>query len=63
MHWLKRFSHPWSGMALGGGFGRVFRVGPQPVNISLAGFYKVEKPDAIGPDYTVRFTVQFLFPR
>jgi hypothetical protein len=47
---------------LGGGFGRVFRIGSQPVNCSLQGFYNVEKPDVVG-DWTIRFQLQFLFPR
>lgn len=48
---------------LGGGFGRVFRLGRQPMNASLQGFYNVVKPDLIGPDWTIRFTIQFLFPK
>ncbi len=30
---------------------------------SLAAFYNVEKPDNLGPDCTLRFQVQFLFPK
>jgi len=30
---------------------------------SLAAFYNVEKPDNLGPDWTLRFQVQFLFPK
>lgn len=48
---------------IGGGFGRVFLLGTQPINASLQAFYNVVKPDNIGPDWTIRFTVQFLFPR
>jgi hypothetical protein len=29
----------------------------------LQGYYNVEKPDDIGPDWSIRFTLQFLFPR
>ncbi len=47
---------------VGGGVGRVFRIGDQPVNVSLQGFYNVEKPDALG-DWTIRFQFQLLFPR
>jgi hypothetical protein len=46
----------------GGGFGKVHRFGKLPVNISLQYFYNVEHPDAAG-DSTVRFQVQFLFPK
>jgi len=47
---------------IGGGVGRVFRIGSQPVNCSFQGFYNVEKPDVVG-DWTLRFQVQLLFPR
>ena len=47
---------------VGGGVGRVFRIGDQPVNVSLQGFYNVEKPDVVG-DWTIRFQFQLLFPR
>ena len=48
---------------IGGGFGRVFLMGRQPVNMSLQYFHNVEKPNDIGPDWTLRGTVQFMFPR
>ncbi len=46
---------------LGGG-GRVFKIGPQPVNMSLQAYYNVEKPH-FGPDWSLRFTVALLFPK
>jgi hypothetical protein len=48
---------------IGGGFGRVFLLGRQPINASLQGFYNVERPDDFGPEWTIRFTIQFLFPK
>ena len=48
---------------IGGGFGRVFRVGSQPINASLQGFYNIEEPDNIGPEWSLRAVVQFMFPR
>ena len=48
---------------VGGGFGRVFRVGEQPVNAQFQAFYNVEKPDDIGPEWTARRQLQFLFPK
>jgi hypothetical protein len=48
---------------VGGGFGRVFRVGEQPVNAQFQAFYNVEKPDDIGPEWTARMQLQFLFPK
>jgi hypothetical protein len=47
---------------LGGGGGRVFKIGPQPVNMSLQAYYNVEKPQ-FGPDWSLRFTVALLFPK
>jgi len=47
---------------IGGGVGRLFRVGKQPVNIQLAGYYNVVHP-TLGPEWTVRLQIQFLFPK
>ncbi len=47
----------------GGGFGRVFRIGRQPVNAQVQAFYNVEKPDDIGPDWSTRLQLQFMFPK
>ena len=48
---------------VGGGFGRIFSVRQQPVNAQLQAFYNLEKPDEIGPDWSIRFQLQLLFPR
>jgi hypothetical protein len=34
---------------VGGGFGRVFRIGQQPVNAQVQAFYNIEKPDDWDP--------------
>jgi len=47
---------------LGLGIGQILRIGKQPVNVSLAYYTNVEKPD-FGPDYQVRLQVTFLFPK
>jgi hypothetical protein len=46
---------------IGGGVGRVFRVGSQPVNASLQAYANVAKPDLFG-DVTIRAQIQLLFP-
>jgi len=46
---------------VGGAVGKIFRVGPLPVNASLAALANVVRPNA-GPDWSLRFQVQFLFP-
>ena len=48
---------------VGGGFGRVFLMGGRPVNMSLQGFYNLEKPEDVGPEWSLRGVVQFMFPR
>jgi hypothetical protein len=49
---------------LGGGAGQIFKVfGKQPVNVSLQAYYNVARPDNIGPEWQMRFQMQFLFPR
>jgi len=47
---------------VGGGFGKVHRIGKLPVNFSFRAFYNVEKPEH-GGDWSTRFQVQMLFPR
>jgi hypothetical protein len=62
-NWKNNSGDTWT-VPFGGGVGRVFRVGSlPPINASLAAFYNVENPSNIGPDWTLRFTLQFLFPR
>lgn len=60
-NWDADSSNRWT-VPLGGGFGKVFHFGERPVNISLQGYYNVEKPELAG-DWTLRFQVQLLFPK
>jgi len=46
---------------VGGGFGRLFKVGDQPISASVQGFYNVVRPDN-GPTWTLRVFVSLLFP-
>ena len=46
----------------GGGAGKVFLIGKQPINASLQFFYNAEKPQHEG-DWQMRFQWTFLFPR
>ena len=61
-NWEADNDNTWT-VPLGGGFGRVFRVGQQNMNAQFQTFYNVEKPDDLGPDWTIRFQLQFLFPK
>jgi hypothetical protein len=47
---------------LGGGVGKIFRIGRQPMNAQIQGFYNVEKPD-FGAYWSLRLQLQFLFPK
>jgi len=47
---------------LGGGVGKLLRVGKLPVNIQLAAYGNVAKPE-FGPEWQLRFQIQFLFPK
>lgn len=60
-NWDKDSSDRWS-VPVGGGFGRIFRIGKQPVNAQFQSFYNVEKPD-FGEDWSLRFQFTFLFPK
>ncbi len=47
---------------VGGGFGKVHRIGKQPINLSAQAFYNAEKPQGAG-DWSTRFQLQLLFPK
>ena len=49
-------------LPVGGGVGRVTKFGNQPVNLRAEAYYNVERPSS-APEWTVGFTVQFLFPK
>jgi hypothetical protein len=60
-NWEADSGNKWT-VPVGGGFGKIFRIGKQPMNASVQAFYNVEKPDN-GPDWTLRLQLQFLFPK
>ena len=47
---------------LGGGVGKMFEIGSQKMNTKLEAYYNAVKPDG-APDWTMSWTLQFLFPR
>jgi len=59
--WMRDSDDQWT-LPFGGGVGRVFDVGPQPVNMSLQAYDNVIAPEG-GPDWQLRFQVQLLFPK
>jgi hypothetical protein len=49
---------------LGGGMGQIFKMfGKLPVNASLQAYYNVANPEDLGPEWSIRAQVQFLFPK
>jgi len=61
-NWLAASNDRWT-LPIGGGFGKIFRLGKLPVNTQLAAYSNVVKPRQGGADWQLRFQVQFLFPK
>ncbi len=59
--WNAKNGEKWT-LPVGGGIGRLFHFGKMPVNMSAQGLYNLERP-RYQADWTVRYTVQFLFPK
>ena len=47
---------------IGGGIGRIFKIGHQPINANLAAYYNVVTPDDTGANWQLRAEWTFLFP-
>jgi len=63
-NWEADSDNTWT-VPVGGGVGKLTRVGKVglPIDVLFQGFYNVEKPDDIGPDWSIRLQVKFLFPK
>ncbi len=59
--WQAGSSDRWT-VPLGGGVGKIFHFGPLPVDMQLSAYYNVVAPQNES-DWTIRFQVQFLFPK
>ena len=60
-NWEATHGNQWT-VPVGGGVGKLFKLGPLPVNTQLQAFSNVETPK-FGADWQLRFQVQFLFPK
>jgi len=60
-NWEAQSGQQWT-VPIGGGAGRVFKIGKQAVNSSAQIFYNVERPELQG-DWVFRFQFTFLFPK
>jgi hypothetical protein len=59
--WTARASDQWT-VPVGGGVGKLLKIGPLPVNMQLQGFYNADRPKDTA-QWQLRFQVQFLFPK
>lgn len=60
-NWEGDSSNRWT-VPIGGGFGKMFAIGNQKMNTKVELYYNVEKPEG-APDWSLNWTLQFLFPR
>ena len=61
-NWEADSDHRWT-VPLGGGVGKIFRIGKQPINAQLSLYNNVVTPDDYGADWQVRAQMQFMFPK
>ena len=59
-NWQAKGRDVWT-VPVGGGFGRIFKIGEQPVNMQLAAYYNVAHPKDAG-NWQLRAELQLLFP-
>ena len=60
-NWEAHSGDKWT-VPFGGGIGKVFRIGRQPMNVNTQVFYNVERPTN-GARWQWRFQIQLLFPK
>jgi len=61
VNWEARGSQQWT-VPMGGGVGKLFKLGKLPVNTSLSAYYSVVRPD-FAPNWNVRLQIQLMFPK
>jgi len=61
-NWLTASDDRWT-LPIGGGVGKIVRLGELPTNFQLHEFDSVVTPHQGGADWQLRFQVQFLFPK
>jgi hypothetical protein len=63
--WTANNGRGWT-VPIGGGVGRIVRIGSQPFNASLQGFWNAVRPEQLGEQLlgpvTIRLQIQALFP-
>jgi hypothetical protein len=61
VNWKADSGQKWT-VPVGGGVGKIFHLGPLPVNTQLSAYYNVERPD-FAANWQIRTQVQFMFPK
>lgn len=62
-NWEASSDDRWT-VPLGGGVGRIFKAGKQPMNAQVSAYYNVVKPDNVpAADWQLRIQLQLLFPK
>ncbi len=61
VNWEARGSQQWT-VPLGGGVGKIFKIGRLPVNTQIGGYYNVVRPD-FSSNWQLRAQVQLMFPK
>ena len=61
VNWEARGSNQWT-VPMGGGGGKLFKIGRLPVNAQIQAFYNVVRPD-FANNWQIRAQVQFMFPK
>jgi len=60
-NWEANSDNTWT-VPIGGGVGKIFKIGKQPVNGQISAYDNVVTPDN-GADWQLRLQLQFLFPK
>jgi hypothetical protein len=59
-NWLAAPGQQWT-VPIGGGIGRIFKLGDQPVSAQIQGFFNVIRPNSF-PTWQLRAELSLLFP-
>jgi hypothetical protein len=59
-NWMAAPGQRWT-VPIGGGIGRIFKLGDQHMSAEIQGFYNIERPSA-APNWQLRFELSLLFP-
>jgi hypothetical protein len=60
-NWKAESGQQWT-IPVGAGVGKLFKIGNQAMNTRIEAYSNVEKPDG-APDWSLSWTLQFLFPK